>query len=130
VKRAGILIAALLLVTCAGPPAPPAPPVPRPARTGPLVIGYLGSWGVRSKGLRIADIRGSALTHIFYAFGRVERDGRAYLGNSCLDIGECGDSARAPELGEGGNFEQLRLLKQRYPQLKVLISLSGWGGSR
>jgi chitinase len=109
---------------------------------------------VRSKGVRIADIRGAALTHIFYAFGRVDPDGRASLGNACLDIGACGDSVRAPEIGDpalagqgapppggcaeaqlhclavGGNFEQLRLLKQRHPQLKVLISLGGWGGSR
>ena len=47
-------------------PAPEAqssPPVPR-------VVGYLASWGVSSKGTRIAALPARDLTHIFYAFAR------------------------------------------------------------
>jgi GH18 family chitinase len=119
------LLGVLLLPACAG--APTAPTEPRPLAEGTLVIGYLGSWGVPAK-LRIDDIRGEALTHICYAFGTVGQDGRAALGDPCRDTGQCG-GAVSPT-GAGGNFEQLRLLKQRYPHLKVLISLGGWGGSR
>lgn len=97
-------------------------------QTAPRIIGYLGSWGVRSKGLRIREIPGTLLTHIFYAFGRVGADGLASLGDPCLDIGDCPDG-RPPELAEGGNFEQLRALKRRHGHLKVLISLGGWTGS-
>jgi hexosaminidase len=95
----------------------------------PRIIGYLGSWGVRSKGLRIREIPGNRLTHIFYAFGRVGPDGLAALGDPCLDTGECGAAGRPAEIGEGGNFEQLRVLKRRYGHLNVLISLGGWTGS-
>ena len=128
-KHAAVLLLVLLSLSgCAG--APVESPAPRPAEAGPLVVGYLAAGGVRTKGLRIAEIRGNALTHLFYAFGQVEEDGRAALGSPCLDIGVCSDSARARQIGAGGNFEQLRLLKQHYPQLRVLISLGGWGGSR
>lgn len=113
---------------------------PSPASTGvseqrsaaahaPRIVGYLASWGVRSKGLRIRDIPGNRLTHIFYAFGRVGADGLAALGDPCVDIGECGAEGRPAVIDEGGNFEQLRTLKRRYGHLKVLISLGGWTGS-
>ncbi len=107
-----MLVAALAaLGGCAGArqaPAPQAGPAPR-------VIAYLASWGVRAKGLRIADIPADRLTHVFYAFGHVAADGRAALGDSALD---------------SGNFAELRRLKQRFPRLRALISLGGWGGSR
>jgi len=70
-----VLVAALAaLGGCAGArqaPAPQAGPAPR-------VIAYLASWGVRAKGLRIADIPADRLTHVFYAFGHVAADGRRW----------------------------------------------------
>ena len=87
-------------------------PVPAP---GLRVAAYVASWGVRSKGLRIADIPADQLTHVFYAFGHVAADGRSALGDPGLD---------------SANFTQLRLLKRRFPHLRTLISLGGWGGSR
>ena len=38
----------------------------------PRIVGYLASWGVRSKGTKIADLPGNELTHIIYAFARVD----------------------------------------------------------
>jgi chitinase len=96
----------------------------------PRVIGYLASWGVRTKGVRIAEIPADQLTHILYAFGHISEDGRAVLGDPCLDAGECGSEATATGENAGGNFAQLRALKQRYPHLQVLISIGGWGGSK
>ncbi len=90
------------------------------------VVGYLASWGVRSKGTRIAELPARDLTHIFYAFGKLGADGRSALGDPCLDIGVC-DSAKA--VNPGGNFAELRKLKERNPHLKLLISLGGWTGS-
>jgi chitinase len=123
-RSAAFLAALILAYGCAFGPAtrPQAAPEFR-------VIGYVASWGVRSKGLRITGIRGEALTHILYAFGAVGPDGLAALGNPCLDIGDCGEAGRPPEIGPGGNFEQLRLLRQMHPHLRVLVSLGGWTGS-
>lgn len=110
----------------------PPPPAATQSTPSPRVIAYLASWSVRRKGLRVADIRGDRLTHIFYAFGHLSAEGRAALGDGCLDAGECGPGGRgdAAQAAPGGNFAQLRRLKQRFPHLRVLISLGGWGGSR
>jgi chitinase len=119
-----ITVAALILAAaaCSRTPAPQPEPGAKPMR----VVGYLASWGVRSKGTRIAELPARDLTHIFYAFGRLGADGRAALGDPCLDIGVC-DSTTA--VNPGGNFAELRKLKERHPHLKLLVSLGGWTGS-
>ena len=109
------------MMLAAGACAPPSPaPVPS---GGPRVVAYLASWGVRSKGTRIADLPGDRLTHVIYAFAVVGPDGGVALFDPCLDAGECSPGA-APT--GGGNFGQLTLLKQRHPHLKVLIAVGGW----
>jgi chitinase len=78
---------------------------------------------VRSKGTRIAELPGDRLTHVIYAFAVIDSSGAMALADACLDAGQCSTgSAAAP----GGNFAQLRLLKERHPHLKVLIALGGW----
>jgi GH18 family chitinase len=112
---------ALALTACAT-ASPPAPPSPSVAES-PRVVAYLASWGVRSKGTRIAELPGDRLTHVIYAFGVIGQDGAMALGDPCLDAGQC-STATPPAFG--GNFEQLRLLKQRHPHLKVLAAIGGW----
>lgn len=90
------------------------------------VIGYLASWGVRSKGTRIADLPANDLTHIFYAFARIDSTGRVVLGDRCADIGVCRAGVAADS---GGNFAALEKLKRLNPHLKLLISIGGWTGS-
>jgi chitinase len=87
------------------------PPPPLSEHSPPRVVGYLASWGVGSKGTRIANLPARDLTHIFYAFGNVEADGRAGVDNP------------------GTNFEELAALKARNPHLKLSISIGGWTGS-
>ncbi|MEA2706024.1 MAG: chitinase [Gemmatimonadaceae bacterium] len=77
----------------------------------PRVVGYLASWGVNSKGTRIADLPARDLTHIFYAFGDVGPDGLAGVANP------------------GSNFDELAKLKARFANLKLAISIGGWTGS-
>ncbi|HVF38472.1 MAG TPA: glycoside hydrolase family 18 protein [Gemmatimonadaceae bacterium] len=103
-------------------------PVRTPQSEAPQmrVVGYLASWGVRSKGTRIADLPAKNLTHIFYAFGKIANDGRVTLGDPCADIGVC---ASRPSVDSGGNFAELRRLKRRHPHLKLLVSIGGWTGS-
>ena len=97
------------------------PPLPR-------VVGYLASWGVRTKGAEIANLPARRLTHIFYAFAEIAPDGSVVLGNRCVDVGACGRSAPLPGVPRG-NFGELRRLKARYPHLRLVISIGGWGGS-
>jgi chitinase len=86
-------------------------PSPAPGPGVPRVVGYLASWGVNSKGTRIAELPARDLTHIFYAFGEIGDDGQARVGNP------------------GTNFDELARLKARNPHLKLAISIGGWTGS-
>lgn len=112
IMRVHIGVAAALGVTitlaCTSSP-PPSSTVSSssPAR----VVGYLASWGVGSKGTRIADLPARDLTHIFYAFGDVREDGRA-------GIAETGDK-----------FDQFARLKAANPHLRLSMSIGGWTGS-
>jgi chitinase len=92
------------------------------------VVGYLASWGVRTKGASIAALPAKHLTHIFYAFAEIAADGTVALGDRCTDVGACGKGKQLPA-EPGGNFRELTRLKARYPHLKLAISIGGWGGS-
>ena len=117
---------AVLAASCGRAPQPAA----APASSSPKVIGYLASWGVRSKGTRIADLPGDRLTHIIYSFARITEDGQFALGDPCLDVGACNTTAGAPHPStDGGNFAELARLKARNPNLKLMIAVGGWTGS-
>ena len=98
------------------------------APTAARVVGYMASWGVRTKGASIAALPARQLTHIFYAFALIGSDGSVTLGDRCVDAGACGRGAELPARPLG-NFGELKLLKARNPHLKLAISVGGWGGS-
>ncbi|MGW0807341.1 glycosyl hydrolase family 18 protein, partial [Nonomuraea sp. NPDC002799] len=104
---------------------------------GNKVLGYFVQWGVYQRGYHVKNIdtSGSAakLTHINYAFGNVQ-NGQCTIGDSYADYdrfyqaGESVDGV-ADTWDAGalrGSFNQLRKLKQKYPNLKVLFSFGGW----
>jgi chitinase len=95
---------------------------PQPMR----VVGYFASWDVKSKGTRIADLPARDLTHIYYAFAKIDSDGRVVLSDPCVDIGKCDSPATADS---GGNFAALARLKALNPHLKLAISIGGWTDS-
>lgn len=120
---------------------------------GKRVLGYFTQWGIYSTGYtaRQLDTSGGAarLTHLAYAFGNV-RNNRCETGvlkATDQATGEGGDAYAdysrtytAAESVDGvadvwgaplrGHWNQLRKLKARHPNLKVLISLGGWNWSR
>ncbi len=104
--------------------------------TGDKVIGYFAQWGIYQRGYHVKNIdtSGSAakMTHINYAFGNVQ-GGRCTIGDSYADYDK---AYQANESVDGvadtwdqplrGNFNQLRKLKKKHPNLKVLFSFGGW----
>ena len=108
-----------------------------PPSTGDKVkLGYFTEWGVYGRNYHVKNLEtsGSAakLTHIIYAFGNV-KDGRCAVGDAWADY----DKAYAADRVRGrrrrhrdqplrGNFNQLRKLKAKHPDLKVLWSFGGW----
>jgi chitinase len=98
-----------------------------PARSA-VIAGYVAPWKARAGGPGIRTIPVRELTHLMYAFGTVSTEGLAELADRCLDAGACDGISLSSPLG--GNFAQLAELKRDNPQLRILISLGGWNGSK
>ncbi|MGI5437823.1 glycosyl hydrolase family 18 protein [Streptomyces shenzhenensis] len=108
-----------------------------PPPTGDTVkLGYFTEWGIYGRNYNVKNLvtSGSAakITHINYAFGNVT-GGKCAIGDSFADYEK---SFTADQSVSGaadtwdqplrGNFNQLRQLKAKYPNLKVLWSFGGW----
>jgi chitinase len=121
--------AATLVLAGCGPRASVQRPTAQVANQSEMrLVGYYFGPTAR-RGFLVSQIPGNYLTHINYAFGNIGSDGRARLGNPCLDIGECKAGEANPNTQPGGNFAEFRRLKERLPHLQLLISIGGWGWS-
>ncbi|MFI6487092.1 glycoside hydrolase family 18 protein [Streptomyces sp. NPDC050564] len=109
---------------------------PQAAAAGSKVVGYFTEWGVYDRNYHVKNIEtsGSAakLTHINYAFGNVT-GGKCAMGDSyaATDKAYTADQsvdgvADTWDQPLRGNFNQLRKLKKKHPNLKVLWSFGGW----
>ncbi len=110
-------------------------------------VGYFAQWGIYARNFKVRNIDASGqaakLTHINYAFGNVNQQGRCFMANqlgqgdawadyqtrfSAADsVDGVADTFNQPL---AGNFNQLKELKAKYPGLKVNISLGGWTWSK
>ena len=116
---------------------PPATAAAGRTAAGGKVVGYFTNWGVYDRNYHVKNIEtsGSAdkLTHINYAFGNVQ-GGKCTIGDTYADYEKAytADQSRRrrrPTPGTRplrGNFNQLRKLKKKHPDLKVLWSFGGW----
>jgi chitinase len=108
-----------------------------PPATGSAVkLGYLTEWGTYQRNYQVKNLvtSGSAakITHINYAFGNVT-NGQCAIGDAYADyqktftadqsVSGVADTWDQPI---AGNFNQLRELKAKYPNLKILWSFGGW----
>ncbi|MFD7712441.1 glycosyl hydrolase family 18 protein [Streptomyces sp. NPDC059786] len=108
-----------------------------PPTTGDKVkLGYFTEWGIYGRNYNVKNLvtSGSAakITHINYAFGNVT-GGKCAIGDSYADYDK---AFTADQSVSGvadtwdqplrGNFNQLRQLKAKYPNIKVLWSFGGW----
>jgi chitinase len=129
----------LMVLSACGPVPPPSTPVatstPLVVPGGKYVIGYYPSW-VAKRNVFVKDIPAQKLTHINYAFSNVSEDGKCILGDPKADVERVHSAAESVDGSEDpnaadfhGNFNQLLELKQKYPDLKVLISIGGWSWS-
>jgi chitinase len=90
------------------PPVVVTPPNP-PALNSRIVMGNLPYWKI-APGMDLSTIPADRLTHITYDFLDVAPDGTTSL-----------------YAGEAGDLSVLTALKQKYPKLKILLSLGGAG---
>ncbi|GAA4907765.1 chitinase [Stackebrandtia albiflava] len=107
---------------------------------GHVRLGYYTSWSIYGRDYRLKDVdttgQAAKLTHIKYAFGSADESGDCHTLDPWADyqIRFPADQTVSGEADTwtqplGGNFNQLLQLKQKYPHLKVLISLGGWTAS-
>lgn len=131
--------------------APAADAHPRPDHRPPAAghalkrVGYFTQWGIYGRNFQVKDLETSGtaakLSHINYAFGIVDKAGKCVIGpvpgsdpwadyvrpvDAANSVDGTADTAEQPL---AGNFNQLRELKAKHPDLKVMISLGGWSGS-
>ncbi|MEU6751367.1 glycosyl hydrolase family 18 protein [Spirillospora sp. NPDC046719] len=107
-----------------------------PGGSGNKVVGYFTDWGVyqRAYYVKNIDTSGSAakLTHLNYAFGNVT-NGQCAIGDAYADYQQTYTAANSVDgvadtwdQPVAGSFNQLRKLKKKYPNLKILWSFGGW----
>lgn len=87
-----------------------------PADTPPAnrIIGYLAGWSTYGSYEIMSDLDASRLTHLNYAFALISKDLKVVMSDPVQD----------PK-----NFAELAKLKAKYPHLKTVIAIGGWGGS-
>ncbi len=129
------------------PTATPGGPTPTPTATpGPSgakeVVAYFAQWGIYGRNYHVKNIvtSGSAdtITVINYGFGHI-KDGQCIMVTQPNVMDAWADYQKgysADQSVDGvadawdqplkGNFNQLKKLKQMYPNIKVLISIGGW----
>ncbi len=89
------------------------------------VVGYYTNWSMyRTPNFKPLSIDGSKITHINYAFAKQDTSGNILLTDSWADVEYRDDWNTTRDYW--GNFYQLKQLKEKYPNLKVLISIGGW----
>ncbi len=118
-------------------------------------VGYFAQWGVYGRNFQVSDLvrNGAAaqLTHINYSFANIHhQDLGCFMANKAAqegapegagdayaDYGKTYNSSNSVNGTDdkwdqpiAGNFNQLRQLKEMYPDLKVMVSLGGWTYSK
>lgn len=109
----------------------------------PIVAAYFPEWAIYGRDVQIADVPADQLTHLIYAFARIDPSGQMALFDSYAAtekrFTEAGDAVGgeadqwyyAPEDPRSretvwGNFHQIAALKELYPHLRTSIAIGGW----
>ncbi|MFC9844853.1 glycosyl hydrolase family 18 protein [Streptomyces sp. NPDC127595] len=107
-----------------------------PPTGGKVNLGYFTEWGIYGRNYQVKnlDTSGSAskITHINYSFGNVT-NGQCVMSDSYAATDKAFTAADSVsgvadtwDQALRGNFNQLRELKAKYPNIKVLWSFGGW----
>ena len=100
-----------------------------------LVVGYYAQWSIYARDYNVLDIEGDKLTHIMYAFFDATYDSSTDVGSietldEWADFGHNESGEHSWDDETKGNIGDLKILKEQYPHLKILISIGGWTRSQ
>ncbi|MDP9831090.1 glycosyl hydrolase family 18 protein [Kineosporia succinea] len=118
------------------PPTTPPVTTPPPTTGGKKLVAYYTNWSTYQRNFQVKalDTSGAAakLTHINYAFGNVT-GGKCVIGDAYADYQKTFTAADSVsgvadtwDQSVAGNFNQLRQLKKKHQNLKVIWSFGGW----
>lgn len=89
------------------------------------IVGYYPNWAIyRTPSFKPQDINFDLVTHINYAFAKVDVKGNIQLFDPWADIDYRSDWNT--ERPFWGNFKEFSDLKKKHPHIKTLISIGGW----
>lgn len=116
-------------------PTPVTPPAGGEGAAGslPIIAAYYPEWAIYSRDFNVADIPADNLTHLIYAFSKIDTSGRMSLFDSYAAVEKTFSAADSVD-GKAdtwdqtlaGNFNQLAELKAANPALKTMIAVGGW----
>jgi len=93
-----------------------------------VVGGYYTNWSTYGRNFQVKDIPADKLTHVFYAFTKIE-NGEVALTDPWADIQQTFGGKytwQQSQAGLAGNLAELKALKQNNPNLKTMMSVGGW----
>ena len=97
--------------------------------TDHVVGAYYPEWAIYDRNFQVEDIPAEDLTHIFYAFAKIDNNGQVAPFDTWAATQEIfggkytWDESQA---GQAGNLAELQTLKEEYPHLTNMISIGGW----
>lgn len=95
------------------------------------VVGYFAQWAIYGRDFNVSDIEADKLTHLMYAFYDTKFDETTEIStlktlDDFADFTHTEDPGITHSSALAGNFGAMKVLKEQYPHLKILISLGGW----
>ncbi|MGL4971994.1 MAG: glycosyl hydrolase family 18 protein, partial [Culicoidibacterales bacterium] len=108
------------------------------------VIGYFPEWSYKSEEhnyFNATDLQWESLTHIQYSFAMIDGEtNQLTFGDKHAAVEETFEGMDLSYNGEiieldetlpyQGHFNVLQVMKQKFPDVKLLLSTGGWAGSR
>ena len=92
----------------------------------PVVGAYYPEWAIYDRNYEVADIPADKLTHVFYAFAKIDNNDEVSVFDSSAATEKRFDGDWNTPKEFAGNFEELLKLKAAHPHLNTLISIGGW----
>jgi chitinase len=99
---------------------------PRPALAGDTnkVIAYYSNWGIYDRNFHVKNLPLDQITHINYAFAKINNGFISTIDANADYTKVFGDEPK--DAPYKGNFYQFKMMKEKYPHIKMLISIGGW----